>query len=400
MLTNVHVTKTNWRAVASLGLGAFAIVSAEFLPVGMLSEVADDLDVSLGAASAVVLVPGLVAGISAPFVVTLVRSWDRRQLVLLMTGLLVVSNLVTWLTPSFGVLLIARFLVGLALGGFWAVGPSLGVRLASAAHGKVATSIVLAGISAGTVLGLPLGQVVSSISSWRTVFIGAAVVGLLVLGLQFFWLPRLDGALPVGARDLMQVVRQKPSRVVLVVTVVGISAQLMVQTYISVYLSDVGALDSSQSSVVLLFFGICGLAGNLLAPRVPLSLPRLFAISAAIVGIIFLVMPFVGGSQWFAVALVLVWGLLWGGIPFMLQTWTISTTQERPEAGSAVLVTFFQISIAIGSTLGGVLVTVGGLSGTLVVAGALQLLASLLAFGLAASRGKRRRATFSRPGSL
>lgn len=87
--------RTRWAAIASLGAGAFVIVAAEFLPVGILPELAKHFGVSLGAASAVVLVPGLVAGVSAPLIVALVRNLDRRLLVLATTALLVASNLLT-----------------------------------------------------------------------------------------------------------------------------------------------------------------------------------------------------------------------------------------------------------------------------------------------------------------
>ncbi|WP_144711539.1 MFS transporter [Curtobacterium pusillum] len=388
-MTDQADRRTNWRAVAALGLGAFAIVSAEFLPVGMLADVSSDLRVTLGAASAIVLVPGLVAGLAAPVVVTLVRGLDRRRLVLALTALLVLSDVITWLAPDFAVLLAARVLVGLALGGFWAVGPSLGVRLATPEQAKVATSIVLAGISAGTVLGLPIGQVVAALSGWRTVFIGAAVVGAIVLVLQLVWLPSIATASRVTASDLVDVVRRTNSRAVLIVTAIGFTAQLMVQTYISIYLTRIGTLTPEGSSVVLLVYGVVGLVGNLIAPRVRMSLPRLYAVTAALVGVVFLVMPFLAGRSWLAIAFVVVWGLLWGGIPFMLQTWTISPTPEEPEAGSAVLVTFLQLSIALGSTLGGVVLTLGGLSGILVVAGALQLIGA--AFALAPSVATRAR---------
>jgi predicted MFS family arabinose efflux permease len=96
-----------------------------------LPDVAADLHVSLGAASAIIVVPGLVAAISSPLVVTLVRGLDRRVLVLALSLVLIGSDLLTWLTPGFALLLVARVLVGLALGGVWAVGRSLGMRLAT-----------------------------------------------------------------------------------------------------------------------------------------------------------------------------------------------------------------------------------------------------------------------------
>ncbi|PZE56974.1 MFS transporter [Curtobacterium sp. MCPF17_001] len=382
--------RTRWAAIASLGAGAFVIVAAEFLPVGILPELAKHFGVSLGAASAVVLVPGLVAGVSAPLIVALVRNLDRRLLVLATTALLVASNLLTTVAPDFGVLLVARVLVGLSLGGFWAVGPSLGVRLAAPEKSGVATSVVLAGISAGTVLGLPLGQLVSASNGWQSAFLGAAVAAAAVLILQAITLPSLRGAsAAVPLRAIAAVVARRRSRVVLIVTVLAITGQLMASTYVGAYLGAIHGSSTPLLSALLLTYGIVGLAGNLIAGRIRLSFPILFGSAAFALSVVLALLPFAESSPVAAIALVVAWGLLWGAYPFMLQSWTISLVPDAPEAGSAVLVTFLQLSIALGSAVGGLVISFGDLEAVFFGAAVLQLAAATTALTL----GRRKNAS-------
>lgn len=367
-----------WRAVIVLGLSAFVIVAAEFLPVGMLPEVAGSLGVPLGPASLVVLLPGLVAAVSAPLIVTLARGLDRRRLILALTVVLVASNLLSWLAPGFAALLVARVLVGITLGGFWSVGPSLSARLLPE-QARTATAVVIAGISIATVVALPVGQAVALAAGWRAVFLGAAVLGAIVVVLQLLWLPSVHAASRITAGQLVDVLRSPRTRAVLLVTVVGFTAQLAASTYIGAYLGAVNGLAPAGASGVLFAYGALGLLGNVVAARVRLPLPLLFGITAGVLGLVFLLMPSLLGATWGAAALVLAWGFLWGAFPLLLQTWTMSAAPGSPEAASAVLVTVLQLSIALGSAVGGVVLTLGGLTGTYVVAGVLQLVAGGLA---------------------
>lgn len=186
-MTSPVVPVIAWRSIVVLGLAAFGVVSAEFLPVGVLPDIAADNSVSLGSVSLLVVIPGLIAGISAPLIVVKAGRLDRKTMVAALMVILLISNLGSWLGSGFVFLLACRFLLGLALGGFWAIGPSFAARLAPA-RPAIATSIVIAGISAGTVLGLPLGTLIESTVGWRSAFGLQAVLTVIVLVLVL--LPR------------------------------------------------------------------------------------------------------------------------------------------------------------------------------------------------------------------
>jgi len=122
-----HATGTaarrGWLGVSSVALGSFAIVLSEFLPVGLLPAIASDLDVRIGTAGLVVVVTGLFAAIAAPAVTVAASGLDRRVVLVGLSALLVLSDVLAALAPGFAVLLLARVLLGVSLGGFWATGP-------------------------------------------------------------------------------------------------------------------------------------------------------------------------------------------------------------------------------------------------------------------------------------
>ena len=156
-----------WLAVTSIAVGTFAMVTTEFLPIGLLTAIAGDLGVSEGTAGLMVTVPGIVAAITAPVVTVAAGSIDRRILVVLLTALIVLSNVVAWLTPTFTIMLLGRVLLGLCVGGFWTFAAAIGRRLVPEASGGRATALIIAAISVGTVVGVPAGAMIGELASWR-----------------------------------------------------------------------------------------------------------------------------------------------------------------------------------------------------------------------------------------
>jgi hypothetical protein len=122
------VSRQAWLAVLSVGIGAFALVTTEFLPVGLLPAIAADLGITKGVAGLMVTIPGLIAAFAAIFVTVGSGRIDRRVVIWSLMGLLVVSNLLVALAPSFAVVLLGRALLGIGVGGFWAIGGALGQR--------------------------------------------------------------------------------------------------------------------------------------------------------------------------------------------------------------------------------------------------------------------------------
>lgn len=141
----------HWAAVGSLALGVFGLVTAEFLPASLLTAMATDLGISNGAAGQTVTATALVGAVAAPAFPLLTRRLDRKWVMLALSLLLVVSNLMAATATSLPVLLVARVLLGVALGGFWALAGALALRLVPADRFARAMSLILTGVSVAAV---------------------------------------------------------------------------------------------------------------------------------------------------------------------------------------------------------------------------------------------------------
>lgn len=193
-----------WLAVVVTAFGIFSLVTAEQLPIGLLTSVGSALHVSEGTAGLMVTVPGVVAAIAAPLVPVAVGRMDRRVMLVGLMILMTLANVVSAIAPSFALLLASRVLVGVTIGGFWSVAGSLAVRLVPERAIGRATSIIFGGVSAAAVFGVPLGTLIGGFSGWRTAFAALGGLGLLILIGLTFLLPRLPAARPVDLRLLAQ----------------------------------------------------------------------------------------------------------------------------------------------------------------------------------------------------
>jgi predicted MFS family arabinose efflux permease len=384
-LTRGSGREKGWAGVAALAPGAFALATTEFLPLGLVPVVSSHLHVSLGTAGLMVLVPGLVAAAAAPIVVVGTSRIPRRLLVLSLSFTLLLSNALAMLAPSFAVVLAARALTGVALGGFWAVVPILAAQLVAGHRRARATSFVIAGISAGTVVGLPAGQLIGDVFGWRAAFGAVAALSAVVLAAQVALVPAMPPREGLRITAFSDVLRSRPARVGLCVTVPAIIAQFAASTYVTPFLGDVVHLGDGETTALLLAYGAAGIIGTLLGGvLVTRSTFRTLVAAIMILGVAVILTAAAAAATVLAMALVIAWGLVWGIVPIGLQTWMMSAVPDVPEAASAALVTVFQLSIAGGALAGGLIVDTFGLRADFIVAGALGLASA--AYGLARRR--------------
>src|SRR5262245_29957786 len=182
---------TRWVAVGSLTLGVFSLVTAEFLPASLLTAIATDLNISAGAAGQTVTATALVGAVAAPSIPLLTRRFDRKLVMLALTLLLMVSNAMAATATNLPVLLTARVLLGIALGGFWSMAAALAMRLVPASLFARAMSLILTGVSVATVCAAPIGAWMGELWGWRSAFAAAGVVSVVAFAAQLFALPAL-----------------------------------------------------------------------------------------------------------------------------------------------------------------------------------------------------------------
>lgn len=362
-----------WPGVLSIAIGAFALVTTEFLPVGLLPAIAAELHVTEGVAGMMVTVPGIVAALAAVLVTIGIGKLDRRFVLWGLTAMLLVSNLIVAFSHSFPLVLAGRALLGIGVGGFWALGPALSSRLAPGAEAR-ALSIIFAGVSLGTVAGVPAGALIGDLYGWRTAFEGGSVVAVLVLLTQMRLLPSLPATQSVKFSHLPELLRVPKARLGIVMTVLVFGGQFTAYTYITPFLVQVTQLNPKTISTLLLVYGAAGLAGNFIAARILDRSVRAGLIATGLVlGVSTLALPLLGHSLAGAAVLMVFWGMAFGMMPMSVQTWIFQAAPHAMESGGAVFVATVQVALAGGALIGGVIVDQLGVSSAMVAGGALAL---------------------------
>lgn len=352
-----------WPAVFALGMGVFALVSAEFLPASVLTSIAADLSISVGAAGQTVTVTSLVGVVAAIFTPIVTSRFDRRLVLWALISLLAVSSILTALANGYAMLLAARFLLGLSLGGFWSMAPALSLRLVPVKSVPRALAIISAGVSAAFIGGGPLGAYLDSLIGWRMVFAlsaGLAGVALLVLMATMPSLPS-QTAPKLGT---LAVLLSRPSvRLMLISVLIIISGQFTGFTYIRPFLEQVPQLGVAAITSVLLGYGVGNVIGNFAGGAVAARGVKLAIVSFALaVAALALVMTLFGASPIVAGIAVAAWGFAFGFAPVGFQSWMVRIAADHAEAASGLLTAAFLVAIASGAVLGGLLVNlVGGL---------------------------------------
>ncbi|AJY52466.1 MULTISPECIES: MFS transporter [Halomonadaceae] len=367
-----------WWAVVAVMIGIFLLVTAEQLPIGLLSQVASSMGVTPGMAGLMVTVPGVVAAFSAPLLPVAVGRLDRRIMLTLLMVVMVVGSVLSALASSFILLLAARVLVGLSIGGFWAVAGSIVPRLVPEAQVPKAMTMIFGGVAAASVLGVPLGTLLGDLSNWRVAFGSLGALSLLTAAALWFWLPPLPPREPVRLRVLAQQFSNRGVRVAVLTTAFVVVGHFAAYTFISPILQEISGISQRHVSSLLLLYGVAGIVGNIAAGmfagrhpyRAVLAIPSLLLIVVAI-------FPLLGVQPSSGVMLLMMWGAVFGSVSVSIQTWIIRTAPNT-EAATALMAFTFNMSIGLGAMLGGRLVDGTSLPIAMWAASGLFLLGALL----------------------
>ncbi|MFJ1958971.1 MFS transporter [Streptomyces microflavus] len=363
-----------WLGVVALALGTFTVVTSEMLPVGLLTPMGESLRISEGVAGLTLTITGLVAAVSSPVLVSMLGRTDRRMALCVLVAVLVVGNLGAAWAPNFGIMVVARILVGIGMGGVWAIAAGLAVRLVPAKSVGPATSLVFSGIAVASVLGVPAGTYLGAAAGWRSAFLAAAGLGLVVLLAAAVLLPRLpaERAIPLGG--VMGLFGNAQVRTGLIVVGFVVTGHFAAYTYIRPVLEDVSGVGAGMIGTLLLVYGVAGVAGNFVAGAGAARSPRrtLLVISAVMAATV-IALPWLGGSVALAAVLMAVWGLSYGGVSVSTQTWILLASPDAREAASSLFVGVFNGAIALGALIGGLAADGVGITAVMWVGGALAV---------------------------
>jgi predicted MFS family arabinose efflux permease len=376
-------SRAAWLAVGSIAVGTFAMVTTEFLPIGLLTDIGAGLQVSDGTAGLMVTMPGVLAAFAGPALIVASGRLDRRTVMVTLTAMLVASNLLAAFAPNFATMLLARLLLGLCIGGFWTFAPSAATQLVASGAQARAMSLVLAGVSAATVLGVPAGALVGTLAGWRAAFGLTGALAAVVLAIQVWLLPAMPPARAIRPRDLLTPLTRRMAQVGLLAVLFLVAGHFAAYTYLKPLLQQVFGLDANGVTTLLLAYGAVGFLGTFVGGTLVARSVRAAALLAAVLLAAALLLSTVVGSGFLAgAAVVVTWGVAFGMIPVALTGWMMEAVPDAPEAGQALLVSGFQVAIASGALLGGLVVDGRGISSAMLLSGALVLVAAVVVGGL------------------
>ena len=374
-------------ALLALTLGAFAIGTTEFVIVGLIPTIAADLGVSLPSAGLLVSLYALGVAVGAPVLTALTGKVPRKTLLVALMALFTVGNLAAWLAPGYGTLIVARVLTGLAHGVFFSIGSIIATSVVSKDKAASAIAIMFTGLTVALVTGVPLGTFIGQHLGWRATFLAVAGLGVVALAGSLLFVPRnVPQSAPASFAQQLGVLAQPRLLLVYAMTALGYGGTFLAFTFLAPILQQVSGYSANAVSGVLLVYGVSVAIGNLwggrLADRrgpVP-ALKRVFALLAAVLLVLTFTMP----HPWLVLLTVLAWGAVaFGNVPG-LQVYVVKQAQRfAPRAvdvASGLNIAAFNLGIALGASLGGLVVEHLGLRhtpwiGALVVLGAWGLTA-------------------------
>ena len=372
-----------WKPVLAVALSTFTVVTAEMMPVGLLTPISSALHVAPGTAGTSLTITGVVAAFVATFAPVLSGKLDRRSLLSTFLLLLTAANVLAALSTSFLPFAAARVLIGIAMGIVWANAGGLGPRITDPAHLGRAMTLIFSGVSVGMVLGLPAGTLIASLAGWRSALFAVAGLSLFAALFARLALPSLPVTERPRLSGLFSVWTDRGIRTGFLITALVVIGHFAAYTFIRPVLESGNAGGEFLIVAALTVFGVAGLLGNAILGRLSHTAPRTaLALALAAIALGAAAFPFTVHHAWAAFAVLVPWGAAYGGIGVGTQAWIRTANPALVEHSSALWSGVFNAAIAVGSLAGGLAFdALGGttlmlLGGGVVAAGWLLTLAS------------------------
>ncbi|MFT3802597.1 MAG: MFS transporter [Burkholderiaceae bacterium] len=332
----------------------FLAIMTETMPAGLLPQIGRSMEVSEALAGQLVTLYALGSVLAAIPVIAATRSWNRRPLLLLAIAGLLVFNTVTALSAHYELTLAARFVAGMAAGVVHALLAGYARRMVPRRLQGRALAVAAVGQPIALSVGVPLGTWLGTLLDWRGVFWIMSALSLLLLAWVRLAVPDFAGQSAGRQLSIRRIALMPGIRPVLSALFAWILAHNILYTYIAPFLASIGL--GQRVDAVLLLFGLASIAGiwvtGLLVDR---WLRALTLLSLALFAVAALVLGFSGGSPVVVLLGIAVWGLTFGGAPTLLQTALADTAGEGADVAQSMLVTVFNLAVAGGGVVGGVL---------------------------------------------
>jgi DHA1 family inner membrane transport protein len=379
-------------ALLALAVGAFGIGTTEFVMMGLLPDVADDLHISIPSAGHLVSAYALGVVIGAPLLAAATARMSRRKVLIALMGLFVAGNALSAFAPDYHWLLAARFVSGLPHGAFFGVGAVVATNLAAPERKARSVSLMFLGLTVANIAGVPVATFIGQHFGWRATFLGVSAIGLAAIASLAFLIPRDHTHAPTGGlRGELAALRSLPVWLALGTTVAGFGALFSAYSYITPMLTDSAGYADSSVTLLLALFGVGATAGNLVGGRLADHSLRgtLFGGLVSLVTVLAL-FPVLMSAQWSAAVAV----TLLGAAAFItgspLQLMVMEKASAAPSLASSANQAAFNLANAGGAWIGGIALAAGFGTTSPALAGALLAVLGLAVAATAYAVDRRR----------
>ncbi|MCX4701341.1 MFS transporter [Streptomyces sp. NBC_01373] len=379
-------------ALLALAVGAFGIGTTEFVMMGLLPDVADDLNISLPDAGHLVSAYALGVVVGAPLLAAVTARMSRRKVLIGLMVLFVAGNALSAFAPDYHWLLAARFLSGLPHGAFFGVGAVVATTMVAPERKARSVSLMFLGLTVANIAGVPVATLMGQQLGWRATFLGVSTIGVVAIAALAKLIPHDDAHAPrVGVRGELAALRSLPVWLALGTTVAGFGALFAAYSYITPMLTDAAGFADSSVTLLLALFGVGATAGNLLGGRLADHSLRgtLFGGLIALVAVLAL-FPLLMSAEWSAGLAVVLLGTAAFVTGSPLQLMVMEKASAAPSLASSANQAAFNLANAGGAWIGGVALAAGFGVTSPALAGAGLAVLGLAVAGAAAVVDRRR----------
>ena len=353
---DIHRPAAAWGGVLSMSLCVAMLIASEFMPVSLLTPMAAGLGATEGMTGQAVSMSGLFAVAASLLITSVAGRLNRKWVLVALTSLMMLSLVLVAIAENFTALIVARAMLGICVGGFWALATSIIMRLVPEVDVPRALSLMYGGQAIAAAFAAPLGSYLEDIIGWRGVFWALTPIVAINLVWHLIAIPSLPQRERRSLGALVGVLRRPYFARGIVASMLSWGAAFTMFTYLRPYLEQLTGGDVTTVSILLLVLGCSGFFGTWMSGRViknnvaPLLKLPVLVMGAATLGLLFN-----GGMVIFTAILLFIWGAMNTAMSVIFMTWMSRNVDDAPEEGGSLMVAAIQASILLGAVLGGIL---------------------------------------------
>ena len=367
-----------WLPVISLTLSTFIFNTSEFIPIGLLTSIADDFAITESKAGLLITIYAWVVALaSLPLMMAFAKT-ENKKLMLSLVALFTASHILSGFSNSYVMLMISRIGVACSHAVFWSIVTPLAVHVAPEGHRSTAVSMIITGSSIAMIVGLPLGRAVGLMVGWRVTFLLIAILSAIVLFLLAAFLPKVPSDNNISLKTLPTLVSTPALLCIFVMTALTITGHFTAYSYIEPFLGQVAGFTNGEITMVLSAFGVIGIIVSVLFSKY-YDRHQFAFLRVAVLGICIctLLLGISSGNSFIMVFTCLLWGLSINCFNISLQSCIIDYSPFGTAIAMSIYSGIYNVGIGAGALVGGIVCSHIGIPFVGYVGGAVSLVSAL-----------------------